>query len=114
MPLPELVAAQVKRDLGAFCDRVPDGVSQEVRFVHETRGNGVTLIETRVPFDDPHGTWTRLKVAKLVFDPASGEWSLYWFDRNDRRRLLRGVPSTRNLDRLLEEIEHDRHGVFWG
>lgn len=114
MPLPELVAAQVKRGLDALCDRVPPRARHQVRLVHETRGNGVTLLETRVPYDDPKGEWTRHKVAKLVFDPSVGEWTLYWFDRNQRRRALPDVPPTRNIDRLLDEIDSDRHAVFWG
>jgi hypothetical protein len=114
MPLPELVAARVKRRLDALCERVPPGVRHQVRLVHETRGNGVTLVETRARFDDPGGKWTRLKIAKLVFDPQAGEWTLYWFDRNERRRPLPEVEPTRNLDQLLDEIDRDRHGVFWG
>jgi len=114
MPLPELVAARVKKGLDALCERVPPRARDQVRLIHETRGNGVTLIETRVPWNDPNGEWTRLKVAKLVFDPKTGEWTLYWFDRNERRRPLPDVEPTLNLDRLLEEIDRDPHGVFWG
>jgi len=42
------------------------------------------------------------------------KWYLYWMDRNSRWHEYLGIEPSSNLDRLLEEVEEDPTGIFWG
>jgi hypothetical protein len=79
---------------------------------HDTRGNRVTLFESRPLFIDP-GIRNEVKVAQLEYSPESDSWTLYWYDRKNRRQPY---PTGRNrdvLEKLIREIDSDPTGIFW-
>ena len=41
-------------------------------------------------------------------------WTLYCTDRNSRWHLYWEYKPAKNLDELLEEIDEDPTGIFWG
>ena len=41
-------------------------------------------------------------------------WSLYWRDRNLRFHTYDRLRPTGNVDQLLDEIDRDPTGIFWG
>lgn len=113
MALPPLVQQLAEQLLTAFCERrSPADLREQVRVSFAIRGNHITISEHRVAWDDPR-SWTEMKIAVLAYDPASGTWELFCFDRNSRRRPYHdAVPS--DLAGLLAEIDADPTGIFWG
>ena len=79
----------------------------------DVRGNSVTIVECRPPWDGD-GDGTRQKIAQLRHDPAARTWSLYWADSNSRWHPYEPLPASRDLDRLLNEIDGDPTCIFWG
>lgn len=73
----------------------------------------VTVFECRAPWDPEIPDWSRTKVAQLRNGPAPDQWTLYCADGNGRWHRFEPAP-TGTLVELLEEIERDSTGIFWG
>ncbi len=100
-----------------FCEsRVPEEHRLEIRLECSRRGNTITIIERRAPWNpELIGTeWTTLKIAQLRFDPPSRRWSLYCCDRNERWWPYENIGTSASVDPLLAEIDADPTGIFWG
>ncbi len=55
-----------------------------------------------------------MRIAQLRCDAGTQMWSLWWADRNDRWDRFRDLEATSEVDELLEEIDEDPTGIFWG
>lgn len=100
-----------------FCEsRVPDGHRDEIRLECGRRGNTITVIERRAPWNPEliGADWTSLKVARLRFDPSSARWSLHCCDSNERWSPYEDILPNASVDPLLAEIDADPNGIFWG
>lgn len=116
MAVPELTRAVAVREVAAFLDgRVPAHAAHRVRLEFSVRGNAITLVERRAPWRPELGPeWSSLKVAQLRYDAGVGAWSLYWRDRNERWHPYRFATASRDVGPLLDEIDRDPTGIFWG
>jgi death on curing protein len=102
-----------EHDLGlikAYCDdKSPDHIRDQVRIEATVRGRTVTILQHELFIDD----WLDLMVARLKYDPEARNWSLYWPDRNSRFHRYEDLAPG-SVDTLLDEIERDPTGIFWG
>jgi len=110
MSLPETEQQRVEQLLGQLCEQrtMPDRVTLR----YNIRGNYVTLLESRPLFIDP-AIWNEIKIAQFEYTPESPRWTLYWYDRKDRRQPY---PTGRNrdtLEKLIREVDSDPTGIFW-
>lgn len=79
------------------------------------RGDAITLVERRAPWARNAGLeWTASEIAQLRYDEKSGVWSLRWRDSNERWHSCERVRPSRDVGRLLAEIDADPTGIFWG
>ena len=109
MAIPEEESVRVKELLDMFCQaRTGDSVNLE----YNIRGNRVTIIESRPLFIDPT-FMNSINVAQLEFNINLNIWTLYWYDRKNRRQPY---PTGRNRDtieKLVAEVGADPTGIFW-
>ena len=110
MALPETELQRAGILLGQLCEQrtIPDQVSLH----YDVRGNRVTLTESRPLFIDP-AIWNEFKISQFEYSPESCNWTLYWYDRKNRRQPY---PTGRNkdtLEKLIHEVESDPTGIFW-
>ena len=99
--------------LRAFTERrSPAHVRDQVSVQYRTRGSSVTIFERRAAWRKP-GEWTESNVAQLRRS-KTGEWALYWRDRNNRWHSYDGLVPTKNLPAALAEIDRDPTCIFWG
>ncbi len=110
--LPELDVTLV-RD---FCaQRVPTEAADELRIeLVEGRGS-LTIVERRAPWRADLGPdWSSLDVARLRYAADTGHWTL--FGRGSDEQWHRYGPSEPSSDirPLLDEIDRDPTGIFWG
>ncbi|MQA07990.1 MAG: DUF3024 domain-containing protein [Pseudonocardiaceae bacterium] len=107
----EFAVRQVER----WCTRkVPERLRDEIRVECKRRGNAVTIVERRAPWSRSIGPdWTEQKIAQLRLGD-DGLWSVYWADRNGKWLSYPGVPEANSPMPLLEEIDRNPNGVFWG
>ncbi|MGD9530306.1 MAG: DUF3024 domain-containing protein [Dehalococcoidia bacterium] len=75
----------------------------------------LTIIEHRAPWREDRGPdWTSFPVARLRYTAVDRSWTLYWRDRNLRFHLYDRVVPSRRVEALLDEIDDDPTGIFWG
>ncbi len=114
MALSEFEKAIVKKKLDPYCRRrVPPRARDEVRLKYSFRGDSVTLYEERPTFFDV-SDWVKIPIAQFRFDSINRSWALYWPDRNSRWHEYDDIMPSDDLDTLLDEVEADPTGVFWG
>lgn len=114
MSLPELIRKLVEKKIGSYCEqKIPEGVRDKVRAAYRVRGNAVTIFEQRPTFGKPE-KWVDIPVAQLRYDEATKKWELYCADRNGRWHDYLYVEATPDVDKLLQEIDEDPTGIFWG
>ena len=116
MALPEVVRRHAEKELAAFCERsLPANARDQVRLEFEIRGSAVTLVERRRPWrsDGESENWTRMPIAKFRFDTASALWALFWPDQNRRWHEDNAYP-TPDLSELLDTVDRDPTGIYWG
>ncbi len=114
MALPALTKRLVEKRLDKYCkDRMPPQIRDKVRLGYKFRGNSVTLFEQRPAFTDPD-KWVDIVVAQFRFDPSNGEWTLYCADRNSRWHVYYDLEPNTDFEVLLQEVDEDPTGIFWG
>jgi Protein of unknown function (DUF3024) len=111
-----LVLRAAMTKVESFCRRrVPEKYRDEVRLEATVRGNSITVIERRPPWREGIGPeWTSLKIAQLRYDSGAALWSLYWSDSRDRWLLYTDATPARSVDTLIEAIEGNHSGAFFG
>jgi hypothetical protein len=117
LALPELVRRHAEEDLEKYCaKRLPSRLYREVRLEYEVRGNSVTLVERRAPWNRAMEgqPWTRMPIAQFRYDVGSRRWTVYWPDRNTRWHVDDDVEPSPALGLLLAEVDRDPTGIYWG
>lgn len=113
--IPVLIKTLAEKKLDAFLKkRLPPWAKDQIRLSYAFRGNTVTLFEHRAPWRQGDTEWSVMSAAQLRYDVKSGRWTLYCADRNSRWHEYTNVPPAKDLDGLLEEIDRDPTGIFWG
>ena len=114
MALSEFQKLAVAKVLDALYERrVPVAVRDRLRLTYRFHGNTVVLSEERPAFQKP-GATTTSAVARFAFDPACAEWSLFCADRNQKWHPYTQLKPSRNFSQLVEEVDADPTGIFWG
>jgi hypothetical protein len=115
MPLPPLVRQLVDKKFARFCGReIPSyALGESIKLNYGIRGNAVTLFELRRYRLLPSET-RRYKVAQFRYDPRDRTWTLYYVDRNEKWQEYFDILPTTKLDEVLQEVDEDPSGVFWG
>jgi len=114
MAIPDEIKVVVELSLVSFIEqRVPPHVRDKVRLSYRFRGNFVTLYEDRPAFRKP-SEWVKIPVAQFRFDPERSDWTLYCADRNSKWHEYLDLESNHDFDVLLEEVNEDPTGIFWG
>lgn len=104
-----MAISQSDRDCVAdWCEQqVPAHVRDQVVFGYTTRGDSITLLERRAPWDGA-GDWTARPFAQLR--RTGSVWRLYWPDRNARWHLRDEFPAARDIQTLLDIVADPRNG----
>lgn len=114
MSIPVLVKTLASRKLSRYCaGKAQEGRQGRYRLAYSFQGDSVLLFEERIDPDD-ETVWLDVPVARMLYDPESGAWSLLCADRNARWGLYPGIPPEKELSVLLRAIDEDPDGVFWG
>lgn len=110
--LPAVDVAAVR----AYCEqRVPPHALHQVRVEAVLTRGAATVVERRAPWRADYGPeWTATGIARLRYTVARGEWALYWRDRNARWHRYDLIEPSSDIAVLLDEIDQDPTGIFWG
>lgn len=112
MALPGLDVAAIRH----FCEqRVPPHAIDQVRVEVEPGTTAVTIVERRAPWREDYGPeWSSLGIVRLRYVAKREQWILYWRDRNEHWPKYDLIEPSSDVLVLLDEIDRDRTGIFWG
>jgi Protein of unknown function (DUF3024) len=110
--LPALDLAAVN----AYCEqRVPPHALREVRVEAVVSRGAVTIVERRAPWRPDYGLeWTTSDIARLRYNGRLAEWTVYWRDRDGRWHRYEQIEPSSEVKTMLDEIDADPTGIFWG
>ncbi len=104
MALLEIKRAEAERDLKKFCaERVPAEYRDQIRYTYKIRGNDITLIEERPPWDGVGIEWTKLPIARFRYEPKCNGWSVSWQRANGRWLYCEWIGETARFSEALAE-----------
>jgi hypothetical protein len=95
-------------------DLTPAELRDQMRIDVTVDGNRVTLADGRPPWDGSSGEWTSAPFAQLRYEPATGLWSLWWGDSDDRWHRYQDPAPVTDVGVLIEEIREDPACIFFG
>jgi len=67
----------------------------------------------RPPWDRV-GEPTRFPIARLRYTKSTGQWAIYWRDRNLKFHEYKRKRSTKSVQALLDHIGASGDPIFWG
>ena len=114
MALSELQEAQVARLLAPLCNAPALArVADQLRHGYRIDGNAVELFESRPAFRAPH-QWQDRPVAKFRYVATRRTWRLYCQFRDLKWHAYEPCFESRDLGRLVAEVQRDPTAIFWG
>ena len=114
MALDELQKRRVNNILKKFCnDRIPSELKSDIKIEFSIMGNYVTLFEKRRYFKDPT-QWTERKIAQFRYDLNENKWKLFWWRHTGKWYKYEDTKPKNNLQNLVDEVDKDPTGIFWG
>ena len=113
--IPDLDLARVRKWIDQRNADIPLRARDQIRFEIDLTDRTITVLECRAPWRADSGSdWTRFPICRFRYTKSREEWSLYWRDRNLKFHEYDLVAPTPQIDELIEEVKHDRTGIFWG
>ena len=114
MAFSEIERARISKRLTEYCDaRIPVHVRNELRLGFRIEGHNVLLFEERPAYRPPHD-WRELPVAKFKYVRRRNVWHLFCQHRDLRWHAYEPMRTAGGLDRLLQEVDSDPTGIFFG
>lgn len=110
MAIPETDVLRIQR----WCrERVPEHLWPQVKVEADVEPRHVTIVEVRPPWDGV-GDHTRFPIARLRYTAATGQWSIYWRDRNLKFHEYDRKRPSKTVQALLDYIGDSGDPIFWG
>ena len=114
MPIPSALRKHVDQELVTYCTgKNGTRAGGAVVLVHRWYGANVTLFE-HCSESGLEGDCQDCLVARFHYDVRQGAWSLFCQDRNLRWFVVGERSFDRRFTSLLDEVERDPSGIFWG
>ena len=112
MPVAREFIETAAEKVAAYCDQRS---TDDYRIEHTIRGATITILERRPPWNPAYGSeWSSMKIAQLRYDEPTRHWELYASGSDDRWHAYEFAAPAADIARLLDAIEQDRTGIFWG
>ena len=114
MAFNELDLKRIDYLVGGLCRRrTLPALAGQLRLGYEIDGQSVVLFEERPDWRDL-AKRKRSPFAKLRFVRTTGLWTLYWRRADLKWHAYRPASPTSDLAALLEVVDHDEYGAFFG
>jgi hypothetical protein len=114
MAIDEFQKYKVNKLLTELCDsRIPVHVKNQIKLSFQIRGNNVTLFENRKSYLDDT-IWIKVKISQFRYDEDKIIWSLYWWRHTGKWYLYDEVNPSLEINDLINEVNNDPSGIFWG
>ncbi len=96
-------------------DRVSEAQRDSVQISYSERAGRITLSCRRAPvFPELATEWSTAPIAQLRYDAADGRWVLLWPDSGGRWHRYPDESKATSPAPLLDIVDADPTGIFWG
>ena len=114
MSFSEFELKQIENTVGNMCKRrSPGHVRDQLRTVYVVKGHDVTVYEERPRWNKPE-EWLSHGIAKFKYNRKQNVWKLYWMRQDLKWHLYGAFPESARIQTLVEEVDKDPHGAFFG
>lgn len=97
-----------------FCQlAVPPDMRNHYRLEFRTRGQTITVYESRPSWIPTIHRWLRTPVAQFRLDPHRKTWTLYRADGAGRWFVLEEIPPSPDVSELLNRLHLGPSGIFF-
>jgi len=114
MPFSELELKYIENTVGRMCKHgSPAHLRDQLRMVYKVKGHDVTVYEERPRWNNPQ-EWSSTGVAKFKYTRTHNVWKLYRIRRDMKWHLYEMPGGSKSLEALVNEVDTDPHGAFFG
>ncbi len=115
MAISEFELKRIKKVVGTFVEsrRPPAHIRERVDLAFRISGQSFEIFEVRAQRDDPE-IMIEVAVAKGTYVKKNREWKLYWMKSDMKWHSYKPFPASKSLEDIIEIIEQDAYGCFWG
>jgi hypothetical protein len=115
MAFSEVALVQIDETMARFIEalRPPVAVRAQLDYGFRIEGQSVILFEIRPDWRNPDEK-CEIPVAKTTFVKSLGRWKLYWQRADLKWHLYQPEPLFDQLPDVLDAVETDAFGCFWG
>ena len=115
MTLSDFEIKRVEKLVGQFIERKRPAkhIRKELDFSFRISAQSFEIFEIRPQWNDPTKT-TETPVARATYVKSKNIWKLYWMRADLKWHSYQPFPSSKSLEKILQVIEEDSHGCFWG
>jgi Protein of unknown function (DUF3024) len=113
--LPETDVARVRRWVDARNEGLPERARRQIRYELDVADRHLTQLECRPRWRPEYGPdWTRFPIVRFHYTTSRRVWAIYGRDRNLKFPRYDPVAASRHIVELLDAVDHDPSGIFWG
>lgn len=114
MAFSEFELVKIDKIVGGFCrQKIPLEIRNQVRMEYSINSHDVEIFEVRPRWDNPQEEM-QTPVAKIKLVRTAKEWRLFWMRQDLKWHRYEPLQSSRDLKEIVDEIDQDRQGCFFG
>jgi hypothetical protein len=115
MALSEFEIKRIEKLVGDFIEkrRPEPSIRDKVDISFKVSGQSFEIFEIRPRWDDPD-IKTEGSVAKATYIKKAKSWKLYWKRSDMKWYWYEPFGQSESLEKVIEAIDQDQHGCFWG
>ncbi|AUI87893.1 hypothetical protein BS333_15990 [Vibrio azureus] len=116
MSVSQMAIGRLYKSIELLCGQRNANVSVELgKCLYEPLEDGIELYQAHFLLDSQHSEYTS-PVAKISYDSQSQLWQFYVPKSGDDELTwvpYQALPTTNNLENILDLLESDPSGCFW-
>ena len=93
--------------------RPPEEMRNQIDIGYTYKNKAVELFEIRPKWDEP-SVIDNHPFARAKYVKTQNIWKLYWIRANGKWETYQPNPEIKNITELIEILENDKTGCFWG
>jgi hypothetical protein len=114
MAFSEIELKRIEIEVGGFCERMaPIEIRNKLNFEYRIKAHDIIIYTQRPRWDNPK-EWIESDMAKMKYVRTSNMWRLFWQRANGKWVIYEPFPQSKNLKSIVEKIEKDQYGCFFG
>ena len=115
MAISEFEIKRIEKYVGEFVEkrRPEPKIRNMLDIGFRISGQSFEIFEIRPQWDNPERQ-IEIPVAKATYIKSRKEWQLFWKRADLKWHSYQPFPTSKLLEEILEVINQDPHGCFWG